>query len=38
MYSVKFHKEVEKDLEKMDTTSRELFAKMLQKILQSPEL
>ncbi|OIP53573.1 hypothetical protein AUK10_02280 [Candidatus Gracilibacteria bacterium CG2_30_37_12] len=38
MYSVKFHKEVEKDLEKLDATSRILFTKTLGKILQSPEL
>lgn len=38
MYSVKFHKEVEEDLEKLDKTSRVLFIKTLRKICQSPEL
>lgn len=38
MYSVKFYKEVEKDLEKLDKTSRELFIKTFRKICQSPEL
>ncbi len=38
MYTVKFHKEVEKDLEKLNKTSRELFIKTLRKICQSPEL
>lgn len=38
MFWVKFHKEVEKDLKKLDNSSRELFVKTITKIRNSPEL
>ena len=38
MYKAIFHKDVEKDLSKLDHGSRALFLKTLAKILHSPEL
>jgi mRNA interferase RelE/StbE len=38
MYELKFHQEVQKDLDRLDNNIRKLFAKKLRQILQNPDI